>query len=176
MEKEWEEWEVRPDAPFYPNHIGHAVRDVEKTSKFLSAVLGIERWWKYGFSEEVEEDVMVGDLIKGKVAWTRLGSDMEGITLELLQPLDENSPYRQHLETVGEGPHHVGFYISGWGEKVSKILEKGAKIVYLALNPGDRKRWGYFKLRPGGIIFDYEEREEGLPLFFEGRAGFDYDV
>ena len=136
-----------------PNHIGVVVKDVDKTSKFLSSMWGLGPWHTLDYKAR-KDDMIVGEPFRLKIAFAKLGSTV----LELLQPVEGNSIWAQALETEGEGIHHIAFSVSNWDEMVSKLQDEGSKMLVCARVVGgtyDGKRWCYFDTKPGGIIVEF---------------------
>ncbi len=133
-----------------PNHIGIVVKDLDKTTEFLSSICGLGPWITVEDSPH-KDDITIGGPYRIKVAYAKLGP----VVLELFQPLEGRSIWSQFLEASGEGIHHIGFEVSNWDEMVSKLQEEGGRMVAGAVFAG--RRWGYFETKPGGIIFDFAE-------------------
>jgi len=132
---------------FNVHHIGAVVKDVEKTSKFLSEILGIGFWDIHVYSPSKSE-MLIGEPFSLKTAHGKFGS----VEIELLQPLKGDSIWGQFLETKGEGLHHIAFHnLSNWEEMVAKLQEQGSRMIIGASSRGTR--WTYFDT-PGGIIVE----------------------
>jgi catechol 2,3-dioxygenase-like lactoylglutathione lyase family enzyme len=55
---------------------------------------------------------------------------LNGLSIELLQPVGGPSPWRDHLDTYGEGLHHFGFSgVSNLAETTAFLVSKGGKQV-----------------------------------------------
>ncbi|PKP54909.1 methylmalonyl-CoA epimerase, partial [Candidatus Atribacteria bacterium HGW-Atribacteria-1] len=87
------------------DHIGIAVRSIEKTSELLNNILGL----KVAGEEIVEEQ-------KVKVAFLPLG-DSE---LELLESTSPEGPIARFIEKKGEGIQHIAFRV----DNIEKVLEE----------------------------------------------------
>ncbi len=136
-------------------HICVVVKDLDKTTEFLSSLFGLGPWHTQECSAEKEE-LMIGEPpYRIKHTWTELGPTL----LELIQPLEGKSVWAEFIETKGEGLHHICFRFSNWDEVASKVQEQGCKMVH----GGVFGRWhcGYFDIKPGGIIIEFEEKLEG---------------
>ena len=129
------------------DHIGVVVKDIDKTTKFLSSMWGLGPWQIMDYSTRKDE-MIVGEPFKIKIAVAKLGSTV----LELMQPLEGRSFWSQFLETKGEGIDHIAFTVSNWDEMVSKAQEQGGKMVVGASFQG--KRWCCFDSGPGGIVVE----------------------
>ncbi|MBA7507869.1 hypothetical protein ES706_06598 [subsurface metagenome] len=131
-----------------PNHIGVVVKDVDKTIKFLSSMCGLGPWTTFDYTAH-KEDMIVGEPFALKITFTKLGPTV----LELLEPVEGRSVWAQFIETNGEGIHHIAFSVSNWDEMVSKLQERGGKMLVCALS-SEGKRWCYFDTKPGGIVLE----------------------
>lgn len=133
-----------------PGHIGVVVRDVDKTTKFLSSALGLGPW-EIMETAQGKDVVMVGGAIKQKLAMTQLGPTV----LELIQQLEGKGVWTEFLEKNGEGVHHIAFNVPNWDEMVSRLKEHGSKLVAGGIFQG--KRWCYFDTEPGGLVIEFME-------------------
>ena len=130
------------------DHIGIVVKDVDKTIKFLSSIMGIESWKTRDFIQSKDE-VLVGEPFRLKIIDAKLGAT----TLELIQPVEGRSYHSQVLETKGEGLDHIAFAISNYDEMVSKLQEQGHPMVVGGEWHGIR--WCYFGTKPGDIVVEF---------------------
>lgn len=86
------------------DHIGIAVRSIQKTLDFYRETLGLE----LAHTEaEPEQRVLVAFLPAGEAE------------VELLEPIDEEGPVARFLAQRGEGVHHICFEV----EDIEKVLE-----------------------------------------------------
>ena len=137
-------------------HICVVVKDLDKTTKFLSSLFGLGPWHTEEGSTK-KEDLLVGEPYKVKVTWTELGPTL----LELIQPIEGKSVWSEFIETKGEGLHHISFRFSNWDEVVSKVQEQGGKMVMGCVGSKSRRRVCYLDIGAGGIIIEFEEKFEG---------------
>jgi methylmalonyl-CoA epimerase len=79
-------------------HVAIAVKNMEEAEKLYEKALGL----KITHREVVEEQ---------GVKATMLEPEEGGTAIELLEPLNENSPISKFLEKRGEGIHHICFYV-----------------------------------------------------------------
>lgn len=88
--------------------LGIVVSDLEK---------GIENWKSLGLPEFKVFDLSSSKKTCGEVKLrgkphmieARVASaEINGIQVELIQPMDEHSLYYEHLQECGEGVHHLG--------------------------------------------------------------------
>ena len=149
-------------------HIGIVVKDIDKTTQFLSSIWGIGPWQPQEISigkdnvttgeplgqnkvQANKDNIIVGEPCRLKEAHAKLGP----IVLELIQPIEGKSVWSEFLKAHGEGLHHIAFSVSNWKEMASKLQEHGDRIVAGAIQGG--KRWCYFGTKPGGIIIEIAE-------------------
>ena len=96
------------------DHIGIAVKNLQKQIKFYTEVLGLSCTG----IEEVKDQ-------KVKVAMFAVGE----IRLELLQPMSEDSPIARFLEKKGEGIHHLAFQVSDLEGDLKRLQEQEIQLI-----------------------------------------------
>jgi len=96
------------------DHIGIAVKSIEKTSEILSNILGL----KVVGEENVEEQ-------KVKVAFLPLG-DSE---LELLESTSPEGPIARFTEKKGEGIQHIAFRVDNIEKALKKLKKEGVRLI-----------------------------------------------
>lgn len=96
------------------DHIGIAVKDLEKALKFYEEILGL----KCKGTEVIEEQ-------KVKVAFLPIG-DTE---VELLESTESNGPIAKHIEKRGEGIQHIAYRVDDIEKAIKEMKEKGIKMI-----------------------------------------------
>lgn len=96
-------------------HIGIAVRDLEKSVQFYTWLLGL-RCLGY---ETVESE-------KVRVAFIEIGETR----LELLEATSPDSPIAQFIERKGEGIHHIALQVNNSGERLEFLKGQGIKLIH----------------------------------------------
>jgi methylmalonyl-CoA/ethylmalonyl-CoA epimerase len=137
------------------SHLGIAVKDAERTARFLSSI------WNIGSPEVVDyepkdEDLIAGGSFKVRLAFIKFGA----IPIELLQPLDDKSIWAKFIKEKGEGIHHVAFGVSNYDEMVSKLQKQKHPLLVAATFQGCR--WCYFDTNPGGMVLEFREEYKRL--------------
>lgn len=110
--------------------VGFIVRDVEASKRKWAAFLGVE----------VPETQPIGDYAVTKTTyrgepapdaycWMAFFDVGPGIQLELIQPNEEHSTWRDYLEEHGEGMHHIAFQVKDSAGKVASAEKAGLKLV-----------------------------------------------
>lgn len=120
------------------DHIGIAVEDLEAGLKFYRDALGLE----YKGQEEVTEQGV-------KVAFLKIGESK----IELLEPLNEDSPIAKFLSKRGEGIHHIAYLVDDIAEKVSEMDFEGVRFI------GDKPTKGAGNKK---IIFVHPKSSNGV--------------
>ncbi|MEY8303288.1 methylmalonyl-CoA epimerase [Anaerosalibacter bizertensis] len=96
------------------DHIGIAVKDLEKALKFYEEILGL----KCENTEVVEEQ-------KVKVAFLPIG-DTE---VELLESTEANGPIAKYIEKRGEGVQHIAYRVDDIEKAIEEMKEKGIRMI-----------------------------------------------
>src|SRR5699024_5068940 len=95
-------------------HIGIAVKSLEDSLPFYRDVLKVN----VEAIEEVESE-------KVKVAFLQVGETH----LELLEPLEDDSPIQKFIEKRVEGIHHVSIEDDDIYERLTEMRENGIRII-----------------------------------------------
>jgi hypothetical protein len=62
---------------------------------------------------------------RAKLAFFKLGQ----VALELIEPIDEPSTWKDQLDQHGESLHHIAFFIKGMPEKIAYLTAQGVPLV-----------------------------------------------
>jgi len=96
------------------DHIGIAVKDLEKQIHFYTEIMGLT----CAGVEEVPDQ-------KVKIAMFTVGE----IRLELLEPTAENSPIAKYLEKKGEGVHHIAYQVDNLEKQLHDLEEHEVRLI-----------------------------------------------
>ena len=96
------------------DHIGIAVHSIDKTRGFYEQALGLH-------CEGIEEVPSQ----KVRTAFFSLGE----AHIELLEPIDDNSPIAKFLEKRGEGIHHIAYQSDDVAAQLDKARTAGCKLI-----------------------------------------------
>jgi hypothetical protein len=132
--------------------IAVVVRDLEATMRTYVHEYGIGPWEIYEFNPDTVSDM----LLEGEPAdyAFRLAVTMVGsVQWELIEPLDDRSPYAEFLATKGEGLHHVALGVPSYGEAIDTVRAKGRRVL----------QSGHYK----GATFAYLSTDEDLRVVTE---------
>src|SRR5579875_73165 len=101
------------------DHVGIAVRSVDEARKFFEDVLGARFLHE---SARPEEGFRV------------VNFQLQGVIIELIEPMGEDSFVRKFIDKPGEGMHHLTFNVPDAREKVAQLKARGVRIV-------DEREW-----------------------------------
>ena len=104
-------------------HIAFAVKDIDKTAKAFADVLGVP----VPQAREVRGVNFPPSYGGQKMNVKFLQFQANGVTFELLQPLDGPSPWKDFMEKHGEGVHHIGFNVADANAARTFLESKGGK-------------------------------------------------
>jgi methylmalonyl-CoA/ethylmalonyl-CoA epimerase len=96
------------------DHIGIAVRSIAEARKFFEGMLGAHFLYEHKNPD---------------AGYTLIELDLNGLIIELLEPLGEKSFVHEFLEKRGEGVHHLTLDVPDSREKIAELKNRGVKIV-----------------------------------------------
>lgn len=105
------------------DHIGIATREIDEALALWRDALGLEIEW----TEEVSDQGV-------RVAMLPIGDTH----IELLEPLNQNSPVGKFLQKRGPGIHHVAIRVTDIQAELARLKEKGTRLIDETPRPGAR--------------------------------------
>ena len=96
------------------DHIGIAVRSIEKTLPFYTKILGFSC---LGIEEVESEQVRVAFIA------------VNNVKIELLEPIHETSTIAAFIAKRGEGVHHIAFGVTAIEERIAELKENGIQMI-----------------------------------------------
>jgi methylmalonyl-CoA/ethylmalonyl-CoA epimerase len=108
-------------------NVGLVVRDMHKTIERLTA-LGIGPFTPRMPPPDAQETYRGKPFVPSQhvaIQITHIG-DME---LELIQPLNGDSPHREFLDKKGEGIQHLGFMVDNLQDDVKRLTKQGSEVL-----------------------------------------------
>jgi methylmalonyl-CoA/ethylmalonyl-CoA epimerase len=117
--------------------IGILVNDIEATSQAYADFFEVEKpkWFWTGPVEEAETEFRgASSTARSKLAFFDMGS----LQLELIEPDQNPSTWREHLDQHGEGPHHIAFVIDGMKQIVQSMEKVGMPLIQKGEYTGGR--------------------------------------
>lgn len=122
------------------DHIAIAVNSLEKSIKVYTSLLGIEPELESVTAEKVNTAIY----------------DLNGVSLELIEPVGDDSPITKFLKKKGEGLHHVCLKVDNLEETMDELKAKGIDIIDETPKSGAGGKKIVF-LHPkstGGVLFE----------------------
>ena len=127
-----------------PCQIGMIVKNVEESKMKVAALYGLD----------VPPTVGGGDYAVTKTEY--MGNpapdanckmaffDFDNIQLELIEPNEHNSTWRDHLVNVGEGMHHLGFIVDDIFKRMEMMKQAGYKLTQFGYYGSGNGAYAYF--------------------------------
>lgn len=132
-------------------HIAIAVKDIAESEKLYSNILGLDVKHRETVKEQGVNTVMLQP------------ESGKGTAIELLEPIDENSPVAKFLEKRGEGIHHICFFVNDIESTLAELKSKGVRLI------DEKPRIGAYNARVAfihpkslnGVLVELAEMSEG---------------
>jgi methylmalonyl-CoA/ethylmalonyl-CoA epimerase len=105
------------------DHIAIAVHDLERALDGYRTRYRVEPLYREVVEAQGVEEAMI---------------PVGGSFVQLLQPLQDDTPVGRFLESKGEGLHHVAFAVASIDIALAHLREEGAILVDEAARPGGR--------------------------------------
>ncbi len=134
--------------------IGIIVKDIDKTINRLSE-FGLGPFAERKLPSNAKE--WYGD--KPLKATYRLAAvNVGGVDIELIQPVEGQSPHREYLDSRGEGIHHLAFASDDVDKTIKDFTDKGAQVQLKAEIP-PKFKVAYMDMGTGGLVFEFMEEK-----------------
>jgi catechol 2,3-dioxygenase-like lactoylglutathione lyase family enzyme len=117
--------------------IALTVPDIEKASRAWAEALGVPvpPWHLTDPVEQAHTEYRgQSTAARAKLAFFNLGQ----VSIELIEPVGGPSTWREGLERVGCGVHHVAFHVRSAEAALARLEGQGARVVQTGDNPGGR--------------------------------------
>ena len=96
-------------------HIGIAVKDIEKSNEVFTSLFGKPHYK----IEDVESEGV-------KTSFFMCGPNK----IELLQATHKESPIAKFIEKKGEGIHHIAFAVADIEKEIKRLKSEGFKMIH----------------------------------------------
>jgi hypothetical protein len=142
--------------------IGIVVKDIEKTVQVYADLFDIPTPEIHYPREHKQEPggKAPGTIFRGKKEPSRCITavvKLEPIYIELIQPLDEPSPWNEFLRAKGSGVHYMAFESPSGFTEVEDLMVKKGMPIYHKTEKGTQ-RYGYFETADQlGITLEFKE-------------------
>ena len=117
---------VKNDPFRKPHHICIVVKDIEKTKDYYESI-GIGPWQDYPPLIEYSKLNVIDE--KGFFACRFVYTNIGDLQLQLVQPGDGKTIYKEFLEEKGEGVFHIGFEVDDIDTADKRLGDNGLKIL-----------------------------------------------
>ncbi len=152
-------------------HICILVKDIDRAIEHYSTILGVV---SPGLLKEKVTKVerLAG---KDKYATAFFHAPGNGCDIQLLQPLDPESPLFRRLEKHGEGLHHIAFASSHLEDTFQHLKDKGVSLqgdqFFFDANAPD-VRWTWISLQyANGVLIEVMDEYKSVDgLFFAWKV------
>jgi methylmalonyl-CoA/ethylmalonyl-CoA epimerase len=119
--------------------IGIVVSDRDRTTQLLTSLFGIGPFRFVEWPDRAESKYYyrgVEEQVRIKQAFVQLGD----IEVELIQPLEGRSAYKDFLEETGGGIHHVLFEVRDIDPVIEELAKSGVSVLQsgTGIRPGTR--------------------------------------
>jgi len=127
------------------SHLGLAVKDLDAAIQLYEQVFGLRiahRW--------------VAEADRMEAATFRVGE----LEIELMQPLEEDSPIGRFIARRGEGIHHIAYRVEDVAEALNRAREAGVATIDQAPRAGGDGRTRIAFLHPRstfGVLTELEQ-------------------
>ncbi len=108
--------------------IGIIVRDIDAVSQAYADFLGVEKpdwFWTAGYDKAKTELYGKPSEARAKLAFFDMGS----VQLELIEPDENPSTWREFLDKHGEGVHHIAFVIKDTDGKIKALEQNDMSLI-----------------------------------------------
>lgn len=117
--------------------VGIIVRDIETRARAWAEILGLPMP-KITITDTVDiaQTAYQGERTpaRAKLAFFHMGQ----VDVELIEPIDGPSTWKDQLDQHGESLHHIAFQIKGMKEKIAYLDSKGVPLVQRGEYTGGR--------------------------------------
>jgi hypothetical protein len=119
--------------------IGIVVPDRDRTTQLLTSLFGIGPFHFAEWPDRVESKYCyrgVEEQVRIKQAFVQLGD----VEVELIQPLEGRSGYKDFLDQTGGGIHHVLFEVKDIDPVIDELAKSGVTVLQsgTGIRPGTR--------------------------------------
>ena len=98
-------------------HIAVAVQSISEVEKIYQKLIGLEVVHR----EKIKDQGVKTSMLKSKSG--------KGTAIELIEPIDENSPISNFLKKRGEGIHHICFYVDNIESTLLNLKKEGIRLI-----------------------------------------------
>jgi methylmalonyl-CoA/ethylmalonyl-CoA epimerase len=137
-----------PLSPIPVSQVALVVNDLEKSMREYSETMGWGPWTIYEYKPPRVHDTIVRGQ-PAEVIWIGAETHVGNTYMELLQPLDGSSIFREFLDQHGPGLHHIGYWAKTMDEAEDIKRRFAARAVPVLMSSWiDRVHFFYLDSSP----------------------------
>lgn len=122
------------------------VKDIESAANAYCQLLGVEKPSVIpSGNPEVTQVYFQGEPTEAKAKFLFIQTPF--IELELIEPLDSPSTWKDYLETYGEGVHHISFEVNDLEEKIKFLDQLGYPLIQKGNFWNEKGKYAYIDTR-----------------------------
>ncbi|MFZ0759963.1 MAG: VOC family protein [Candidatus Sulfotelmatobacter sp.] len=126
--------------------IGIVVADRDRTAQLLTSLFGVGPFQLMEWPDRVESKYYyrgVEEHIRIRQAFVQLGD----VEVELIQPVEGSSAYRDFLDQTGGGIHHILFEVSNIDPVLRELAKSGVTVLQSGTGIRPGTRWALLDTR-----------------------------
>lgn len=141
--------------------IAFVVNDLDAAADAYCTLLGVEKPAVIQVVDSKTTQVIFeGQPTEGKSKYMFINTPL--IQIELIEPGDSPSTWKQHLDTKGEGVHHISFVVKNMDEKIKLLEEMGYPVIQTGNFYNGKGRYAYMDtVKDYKVIIELLERFDG---------------
>lgn len=122
--------------------LAFVVKDLDAAAESYCKLLGVEKppIIESG-AGEITKVVYRGQSTEGRSRYMFINTPL--LQLELIEPGDSPSTWKEHLETCGEGVHHISFVVKDLDEKVKLLEDMGYPVIQIGNFYNGKGKYAY---------------------------------
>ncbi len=133
-------------------HVGIVVKNIEETLEEMQKIYEIDEYRINAFPPEDADREKVQLMYKDQKTWFTARfcfMKMGNTELELIEPVEGESVWKDFLAESGEGIHHLKFEVESINATMKSFKEMGVECMQYgsAVGPNTGKTWAYFDTR-----------------------------
>ncbi len=137
------------------HHVTAVVRDMDETIEYYQS-LGIATFEPEFLLKSTDYDFKVNGktpdtIVKLRIRFVQIGS----LRLELVQPVEGESPHKDFLNSGGDGIYFIAFEVDDLDKETNKLVKKGMKVILSGKNQSV-SFVGFDTRKGGNVIIELE--------------------
>ncbi|GIN90967.1 VOC family protein [Siminovitchia terrae] len=142
-------WEKPEDENMRPllgtnkvEQLAFVVKDLDAAADAYCQLLGVKKPEViYSAPRELTNVIYKGEPTEAKSKYLFIDTPL--IQIELIEPGDSPSTWKDHLDTYGEGVHHISFVVNDMDEKIKMLEEMGYPVIQTGNFYNGKGRYAY---------------------------------